>query len=299
MTLYFMVGLPRSGKTELAKMLSKITGAIRFSSDDLRKKLNIDGGDCNKHEQVFDTLNKMVVKELENGNDCIYDATNISGKKRVHTLNYFRNKVHDLNALCVVVATPYQYCLIGNANRKDKVPTEVIKRMYLNWCMPYYSEGWDTISLYYREDFYRSFNGKPVDYCNFYYDWDQKNKHHVYGLGKHMQLVGNNFSGNGNLQVAGYIHDCGKIFTQQETENGCIYYNHHNVSSYEAMFFDVSDYDNIDLIYISFLVNHHMDPFFWKDNFEKGKVSFANKYGTKELNDIMALHYADKFYAEN
>ena len=50
-----------------------------------------------------------------------------------------------------MVATPYEDCLIRNAQRERKVPEEVIKRMYYNFYVPQYFEGFNDIQIIHNE----------------------------------------------------------------------------------------------------------------------------------------------------
>ena len=51
---------------------------------------------------------------------------------------------------CVVFITPFETCVEFNSGRDRKVPVDVIKRMYMNWCPPDYAEGFDEIGFVYN-----------------------------------------------------------------------------------------------------------------------------------------------------
>ena len=301
--LYYLVGLPGSGKSTFAKQLAKENGALIFSSDEIRKEIGADGGDSTKHGEVFNILHTRIIDSLSKGCDCIYDATNISYKNRVRFIKYLNSsKVDNVNKICVIVATPYEICKEFNKKRKAVVPDEVIDRMYKAWNTPYYSEGWDEIYAYYREPAYMTYNGTPLYNVKKYYHWNQNNPHHCDGLGKHNARTSETLIKNGmkdaNLIHAAMIHDFGKLATETRDDKGIShYYNHANVGAYEALFFDYntnSDNNDFDPITISFLVNHHMEPFSWKgSDWNKGKEKFKKKYGDKELTKILVLHNAD------
>ena len=297
MKLYFMVGIPGSGKSTYAKELSKHAGAVIFSSDVIREEIGADGGDVSKHSEVFKILHNRIYESLLNGNDCIYDATNINRKKREAFLKELNSKVSGVTKICIVMATPVDYCKMFNGGRegKAKVPHDVIDRMYKNWQTPYYAEGWDKIFLHYVYDYFRTCNGTPKEFCDTFYGYDQNNPHHRFSLGIHSLVVGNAlFNESYELIVTGLLHDCGKPYVRDTDEDGVShYYNHQNVGAYEAMFFDYSEYPHIDPIYISFLINCHMNPFGWKDK-ENGWANFQKRYGKQERNDLYKLHEKDR-----
>ena len=297
--LYFLVGLPGAGKSTYAKQLSKENNCEIFSSDKIRAEIGADGGDATKHSVVFNILHERIIASLKENKNCIYDATNISYKNRVNFIQLLNSRIENVNKICVIIATPYELCCTFNQYRKENVPKAVIDRMYRSWNTPYYSEGWDQIIIYYSYDFYRGCNGNPIDVIKHYYYWDQNNPHHSDGLGEHMwktreHLIKNGIEDN-NLLTASLIHDIGKLMTRVTDENGVShYYDHPNVGAYEGLFFD---YDMIskdcDPISISFLINHHMDPFSWRDNWNKATEKFKKKFGDKELKRILCLYHAD------
>ena len=84
-----LVGLPGSGKSTCAEKLKK-EGYIIHSSDTIREELT---GDVNSQEnnlEVFDILHKKVKEDLKSGHSCVYDATNMSMKRRkAFLLSYY------------------------------------------------------------------------------------------------------------------------------------------------------------------------------------------------------------------
>ena len=78
--LYMMIGLPASGKSTIAKELSKSEDAIIMSSDEIRKEFG-DINDQSQNEKVFEEVEKRIKEGLLKSN-VIYDATNINYKKR-------------------------------------------------------------------------------------------------------------------------------------------------------------------------------------------------------------------------
>ena len=58
-------------------------------------------------------------------------------------------KKYDYIKTCIVVVTTYEECLERNKQRERTIPEFVIKKMYKNFNVPYYTEGWDKILIRY------------------------------------------------------------------------------------------------------------------------------------------------------
>ena len=77
--------------------------------------LNIDGhliklkcDDQDNNELLFQELNKKINQDLSNGKSVVYDATNLSYKKRKSYLEKLKSECYKE---CILVATPYEKCL--------------------------------------------------------------------------------------------------------------------------------------------------------------------------------------------
>lgn len=81
-TLYMMCGLPGSGKSLYAKEISKVKNAKIYSSDELRKEMFGNVSDTKHNSDLFQELHKRIKNELFKGKNVIYDATNLSHKRR-------------------------------------------------------------------------------------------------------------------------------------------------------------------------------------------------------------------------
>ena len=86
----------------------------------------------------------------KDGKKVIYDATNLNWKRRKAFLQELNNI--DCWKVCNVIATPIEICIKQNELRDRQVPFEVIDRMYRNFDIPYYNEGWDRINIIYTND---------------------------------------------------------------------------------------------------------------------------------------------------
>jgi predicted kinase len=292
-TFIMMVGLVGSGKSTEAQRLAEKYDANIHSSDAIREELSGDINNQDINDLVFRTLHKRIKEDLRNGKNCIYDATNISYKRRMAFLRELASI--PCEKICVLMATPYEKCLKNNANRDRVVPEYVIEKMYRNFDVPWVYEGWDDIIVMYNDTNYRLPN-------NFYLankHFNQNNTHHTLTLGEHCAEVCaalNNTSEE--LKVAGLLHDCGKPFcktfmnTRGEVTEQAHYYNHEHSGSYDSLFYREN---KADPLYIAVLIRWHMQPYFWeKDNNEKQHDKYRKLWGEELYSDIMKLHEADK-----
>ncbi len=296
--LYMFVGFPGSGKSYYTRKLMKKTGASVHSSDDIRKELYGDERIQGDGNAVFNILHSCVKEDLRKGKSAIYDACNISYKRRMAFLQELNNI--PCKKVCIFVATPFEKCLENNAKRERHVPIEVIKNMLKHFDTPSYFEGWNEIKICYPKRAYRSFYGTPSAFVERYIDYSQDNPHHDYSLGNHCKSTGYRFLRKNILHTVGLIHDCGKprcktyINTKGEKTEIAHYYSHENVGAYDSFFFDTK-YSEEERREISELIRWHMTPYFWeKKDDEKMRKKYFNLWGEDLYEKIMLLHSADK-----
>lgn len=299
-----MVGLPASGKSTYAQEIAKKSNAIVLSSDAIRWELFGDETDQDHNQKVFQELHKRTKEWLCAGRDVIYDATNISSKRR----RAFLNELTKIDCIknCVIIATPYEQCLENNRSRARQVPEWAIERMYRKWQTPHWFEGWDNIDIEYWDNEYAVY---PEEIVNSLMDFDQQNPHHTLTLGEHLFKTFRmcNLSSFDDAEAyvimrAALMHDCGKPFTQTfknakgEPSEIAHYYNHEHVSAYESLFLlTIYEEDIIETINISALVTWHMQPYFFEhNNNEKLHNKYKRIWGKEFYNMVMALHEADK-----
>lgn len=289
-----IVGIAGSGKSTYAKKLSDEIGAIVFSSDELRKEMFDNVGDREHNNEVFIELRKRIKECLKSGKNAIMDSTNLSSKRRRSFVQEL-NKV-DCEKRCVIMATPYEQCIENNKNRDKKVPEHEIEKMYRHWNTPAMFEKWDNIEVVYWEG---SENSKNIGTWLFYHiNTNQYNPHHSMTLGNHCIAVGKQIKNNDLLQIAGFLHDCGKPHVMKfanskgDPTESAHYYSHENVGAYDALFFDCQECNTLD---VSVLVNLHMHPYHWErfDN-EKLHNKYKRLWGETLYNYVMKLHEADK-----
>lgn len=309
--LIMMIGLPGSGKSYRAKILAEEYDANVHSSDSIREELSGDIDNQDINDLVFRTLHNRIKEDLQNGKNCIYDATNISYKKRMAFLQELQSI--PCEKICILMATPYKECLKNNSNRDRVVPEEVIERMYKNFNIPFFYEGWNQITVEYGKEEYHGYYGYPTSLMELTMSFDQNNKHHTLSLGEHLRNTAHNLPCYHNegfdiyeyaLIIAAILHDGGKIFTKDfrngkgEPTEDAHYFNHHNVGAYDSLFYNdkaIGTNDSWVWLYISVLIMWHMQPYFWeKDNNERQHNKYRKLWGEKLHSDIMKLHEADK-----
>ena len=77
-----MIGVSGSGKSTFAKNWAKQLDGVWLSSDAIRAELWGDENDQQHPETVFRIMNKRLMAALGEDLNVIYDATNLSAKRR-------------------------------------------------------------------------------------------------------------------------------------------------------------------------------------------------------------------------
>ena len=297
--LFLMIGLPASGKSTLAEQIAKSEDAEIVSSDNIRKELYGDENIQGDNNKVFRILQERIINGLKNNKNMIYDATNISYKTRIAFLQRL-NKL-EVEKIAIMVATPYEQCLIRNSQRERQVPEEVIKRMYFNFYVPQYFEGWDDIQIKYTNNHMFFFGDLE--------DIEQDNPHHKLTVLEHCKKTEEILNKqNGQLSIpinlAGRLHDIGKLKTKTfinskgKKTNIAHFYNHEKVSAYDSLFYvnlrsriEMMKDEEFALETIK-LIQWHMLP--WTEMSEKTEQKYKKLLGENFWNDLMILHKADE-----
>lgn len=146
-SLYIFIGIPCSGKSTYAKiLLSKKTGIVVISTDELRKELT---GTYKFSQQsnnlVFTIAKERINSALSQGFDVVFDATNTNSKYRQDIIRIA--KKNDSKAIAVIFKTPLNVCLERNRMRpfERNVPEEVIIAMSQYDCKVLKFEGFEEI----------------------------------------------------------------------------------------------------------------------------------------------------------
>ena len=302
--LIYIVGIAGSGKSTVAMRYALTRSAIIYSSDAIRGEIYGDEN-CQKNPgRVFDILHQRVTKALSEGFDVVYDATNLSCKRR---MNFLKTIAHiDCKKTCVVVVTTPEDIEERMKLRDRKVPMEVIHKQVCQFQWPNYYEGWDSIWIEY--------NSKPED-CHASYkklwtecDIPHDNPHHTLSVKEHMNKAAD-IAEDFAWRVDGLslvherwvarIHDVGKprckSFTDREDNptKEAHYYGHQNYSAYYSLIFDNSDFDISlnDSLDNACLIQWHMEHYLRNGS---ALDKFYNMFGPKLEKRLHILEKADK-----
>lgn len=309
--LLMLVGIPGSGKSTLAKQVKdtwEFASSIEIlSSDALRQELYGDVNHQADNTELFLKLHRRIKDLLRNGISVVYDATNINKKRRIAFLKELKSI--NCKAICCAVMTPYETCVRFNKERNRSVPTEVVRKMWLNWQPPHISEGFDEVIFHSSvaddvSSIYPTIQSL-FDPQNGIMNYDQNNMHHQYTLGMHclhtMLYTMQHRPDNTDLHIAALLHDIGKLYTQSyvnmngQYDGNCHYYNHHCVSAYESVLYmmHMKNMTNKRMSYIANLIFYHMHPYLsWKHSLS-AKTRDSKLLGEDMFADIMQLHAAD------
>ena len=133
---FMLVGLPYSGKSVQAEKLKEQYGAVVHSSDAIREEVLGDIQDQNNNGKVFEVLHRRVFEDLSAGKNVVYDATNISYKRRMDALQLINKIV--CQKVCLFMATPLDVCIerarIVSASFLMRLSSACIKRFGFRMC---------------------------------------------------------------------------------------------------------------------------------------------------------------------
>ena len=274
MRLYMMIGLPGSGKSTFAKTLP---GFIH-SSDGLREK----HPDLTENE-IWDLMFKNTQAALKAKADVVYDATNLSRKRRQNVLNMAKKL--GTKTIAVLMLTPIEDCIKNNLLRDNPVPEEEILRMAKTFNVPTIPEFDDIKVVQY------TIGDDDVEL-----DFSQDNGYHAFSLLRHMQLTEYYLESNNEvLKEAAKYHDTGKAFTKSfinakgEPSKEAHYYGHEN---YGTLWYlttrPVGEFE----MEVAKYINYHMRPFVWEHS-EKAKQKDIELLGEDVVKNLELLHAAD------
>ena len=297
-----MIGPAGCGKSYWAVQLAEKYNAIIVSSDSIRGELFGDENDQNHNAEVFEEVHRRILAALRSGQNAIYDATNLSAKRRKSFLSLIPK---DVEKLAVVVATDYEVALRQNANRSRQVPPDIIKSMYIRMQLPRVKEGWNSISYVCNQ------NNKSdlVSVLQPCVGFDQDNPHHSNELYDHMYKAADYVTRHAHeygfmpreeavVYIAALFHDIGKPLCKTyklwsgKIDDHAHYYGHADVGAYmiACLLHRVPKEDYNDWITIMQLIQYHMDIFSSENWLEE-----AEKYNGKKFCDMLKLlHEGDK-----
>lgn len=143
MNLYFMVGIPSSGKTTWAHQ--NLPGCVIVSNDDIREELFGDPADPYHLERVLKVAHNRVIRALKAGRDVVYDTTNISPRIRSLLLRRVRAERLDVRVTAIVMEVAPEEAIAMQAGRARQVPHRTIRHFHRVFVVPRREEGFAEI----------------------------------------------------------------------------------------------------------------------------------------------------------
>ena len=242
-TLNIMIGIPGSGKSNYAKKYLLINNSVYLSSDDIRIELY--GFEDQTHNtEVFERMKREILIALQNDFDVVYDATNLSKKRRSDIIKSAKMCDAEVNAyLC---CTPINIILERNITRQERqLPWDKLVQMIQSIEPPMYYEGFDNIYLIdggmYNDVYdYNNLLEKYEDYCQFNPYHNETLSEHMIAVAKKAEELGANLKNDVDRNIlwqAARYHDISKPYTKQfNCKKGYnTYYGHEKVSVYMYM----------------------------------------------------------------
>lgn len=322
-----MVGVSGAGKSTFAKNYCSENNFSYVASDEVRRKMF--GDDENPHVPsknalVFDACHKTIIELLKDGNNVVFDATNLISKRRIQALEKIKKAVPNVHCVVMILIAPINICFAQNENRDYVVEKSVIEKQIGTFQLPFAGEGWNKIILIPANGFYFSeICSRKLESIMIKYDFNQRNPNHTLSLYDHCKKTRNNIykavcnSGvwnfnstfsNAHLYEAAMLHDCGKLGCHTEDADGVWhYYNHAERGAYEYLttqlvsqdsqnFYKAPRYQflrSFDEIYkVALLINYHMLPFEWGKN-KKMKQKYKRLFGDDIFEALELLHKCD------
>ena len=295
---YMTVGCPASGKSTWAEQFRDKFAIV--SSDAIRAALYGDESIQGNPAEVFELAKQTIVDVLKQGNNVIFDATNMKYKNRMNIMrevNKFSSNY--LLKVCEIFVEPVEVLLERNANRERHVPEHVIYRMMRQFEMPTRAEGFDVINIHNEHKLpFDKILDRSINY-------DQQNHHHSLSLYAHCaeakewileNVATEDWGKLQNLADAALCHDLAKpdvqtFFNLKGIEtNEAHYYDHHTLGAYYALMYD-EPWSDTDRIYIAQLVCYHMQPYLNKT--EDADHRWRERIGNDLWEDILVIHQAD------
>jgi predicted kinase len=301
-----MVGIAGSGKSTIAMRITSQMKeeVVLLSSDAIRGEIYGDENCQRDPGRVFDIMHQRTVTALSQGISVIYDATNLSCKRR---MNFLKSIAHiDCHKECVVVVTTPEDIEERMKFRDRKVPMEVVHKQLCQFQCPNYYEGWDSIWVEYNStpEACRASYTKLWAECDIPHD----NPHHTLSVMEHMSQASDIAEDlawkDDDLSLVherwvARIHDIGKPRTKSFTDREgnptevAHYIGHQNYGAYYSLIFDNSDFDISlkDSLDNACLIQWHMEHYLRKG---EALLKFYAMFPSKFRKRLHCLEKADK-----
>jgi predicted kinase len=150
-----LIGPPGCGKSTAAKEFIKLNPSyVRVNRDDLRMMLRNEQMLDNKSEEILtDIQNNIIINFLSRGKNVIIDNTNLKEKYLKELINVCSDYCDDI--IFNIFDTKIETCIERNNNREQKVPIDVIKKMFIDF---------ENLKNNFEFHNYRKYIDKPFEY---------------------------------------------------------------------------------------------------------------------------------------
>ena len=258
---------------------------------------------------MFDILYNILKNKISAKQNIIIDATNITIKSRKKLITVIRQYEKQLvlqnkiNIIAYIMTTPIEICITNDKKRERHVGSEIIYTQCKNFQIPFYEEDIDKIIINEYDERKETTQEHLELLINGMEDFDQKTHYHKYDLLTHCSKVYqllHEVNADKCLQIAGILHDIGKMETQtlDTISNECSYYGHASVGTYQLLEElklpethqpnKTSLNNTLDTL---FYINYHMLPFSW--NTPKALTKNCLLFGEYKFNNLILLHKCD------
>lgn len=283
-SLILLVGIPGSGKTTYAeKYIKDNPNTVHLSSDKIREELWGNEATQGDNNEVFSLMQSRAIEALNNGQNVVYDATNITRKDRSYIIALCPKFV---KIECHIIWASIETCIERDAARERTVGKEVIDRMLKRFQAPYYDEGIDEITIK------RHHVIEEHIYDNNIYEAmriPHDNPHHTLNIKDHCMATYNYVDDRTrdlDMRNAAQIHDIGKPYVKAFVDskgNPCEtahYYQHQCVGAWMSYgLYDITPF-------AAWLISTHMDPYL--------NTKYYNKLPAYLKKQVDLLHEADR-----
>lgn len=321
------MGLPGSGKSTLAlkqKAYYEQLGykVVYLSSDNIRKELYGSEEVQREPYKVFELMLHRALAALNREYTIVlYDATNLSSKRRTNLLKQLRQGNPNLECVVKVVLVPLETCVYRNFKRERVVPFSAIMKMFKSFQCPHRFEGWNKIELVYT-DWPNAIDKE--DLVEMALKFDQSCPSHRENLYEHITRTIDYLNSDYFFSIieadelmllewALFYHDFGKLYTQTDRNKkgektyfkrdgkylpNMHYYGHDCASAYLWLtsssviyFLKEESMNQEEVIEIANMIQYHMEKL---KRDERGYIKLAERLPQSLVRRIEIMNACDK-----